>query len=205
MRLLLAMIGFLLMANTAHGYDEPAYEVTEQFDSFELRRYGGYLVAETEASGDFGSSRNAAFRRLFRYIAGDNAVDERIDMTVPVTTRSGGEKIAMTVPVTTSDADSGTLMQFVLPSKYTVDDAPRPLDEQIRIRAVPPQWIAARRYSGRSNQANYQRERAVLLEAVQAAGLTAVGEPMLAVYNGPFTPWFMRRNEALIAVAAPQE
>jgi hypothetical protein len=28
----------------------------------------------------------------------------------------------------------------------------------------------------------------------------ARGEPVLARYNPPFTPWFMRRNEVLIPV-----
>ena len=25
-----------------------------------------------------------------------------------------------------------------------------------------------------------------------------------AVYNGPFTPWFMRRNEVIVPIEAPQ-
>jgi hypothetical protein len=30
---------------------------------------------------------------------------------------------------------------------------------------------------------------------LQTAGVATTGEPVLARYNGPLTPWFMRRNE----------
>jgi len=47
------------------------------------------------------------------------------------------------------------------------------------------------------------REQEVLLrERIKARGLIARGDPVLARYNPPFTPWFMRRNEVSIPVAA---
>jgi hypothetical protein len=36
-----------------------------------------------------------------------------------------------------------------------------------------------------------------------ARGLEATGEPVLARYNPPFMPSFMRRNEVLIPVTRP--
>ena len=40
-----------------------------------------------------------------------------------------------------------------------------------------------------------------LKAALQAAGVGTQGEPpVLARYNAPFTPWFMRRNETWLAL-----
>jgi hypothetical protein len=41
----------------------------------------------------------------------------------------------------------------------------------------------------------------LLRERIKARGLIIEGEPVLARYNPPFTPWFMRRNEVLLPVA----
>jgi hypothetical protein len=35
---------------------------------------------------------------------------------------------------------------------------------------------------------------------LEAQGVTTQGEPVLARYNAPFTPWFMRRNEIWLAL-----
>lgn len=196
-RLILLLVACCL-ATAVSAYEQPVYAVIEERGGFEIRRYAGYLVAETEVEGDFNAARNAAFRRLFAYIGGSNSRDERIEMTVPVTTASAGQKIAMTVPVTTGMGGGSTSMQFMVPSQYTLENVPRPTDERVRIRAVDERVVAARRYSGRSNEENFRREEAELLGLLAAAGLKPAGPPQMAVYNGPLTPWFMRRNEVLV-------
>ena len=91
----LRLLPFLLMAGTAQGYEEPSYEVVRQTESYEVRDYRSYLVAETTVAGGFDSTGNAAFRRLAGYIFGgnrsrdadppDQAGPIRMNMTVPVT------------------------------------------------------------------------------------------------------------------------
>jgi hypothetical protein len=61
--------------------------------------------------------------------------------------------------------------------------------------------VACRRYSGRWTLANYRESETLLRERIKARGLVARGEAVLARYNPPFTPWFLRRNEMLIPVA----
>jgi hypothetical protein len=39
-----------------------------------------------------------------------------------------------------------------------------------------------------------------LKAALDKAGVATQGEPVLARYNAPFTPWFMRRNEIWLAL-----
>ena len=36
--------------------------------------------------------------------------------------------------------------------------------------------------------------------SLKAVGVATQGEPVLARYNAPFTPWFMRRNEIWLAL-----
>jgi hypothetical protein len=198
----------LLLAFTLIGastpvsaYEEPKYTVEGTHEGFELRRYAPQLVVETTTRGDFDAARNEAFRRLFRYISGANRSQAKISMTVPVTTAGSGEKIAMTIPVTSAGTPGGgTVMQFVVPSSYTRDTVPQPTDPNLSIREIGTRLIAARHYSGRSTAANYERELGELRGLLPAAGLVEIGEPTFAVYNGPFTPWFLRRNEVLVEV-----
>jgi hypothetical protein len=186
------------------AYEEPSYDVVEAHEGFELRRYAPMLVVETDMPGGRDAGGNAAFRRLFDYIAGNNRSQQRIEMTVPVVMGPASQKIEMTVPVLTQPGSGGApTMQFVLPARFTPESAPQPVDATLRLRLLPEQWLAVRRYSGRTTDANFREAADALLQALPAAGLTAMGPARMAVYNGPFTPWFMRRNEALVPVAPP--
>jgi hypothetical protein len=189
----------LLASPLAMALEEPAYKVIEQDGAFELRDYAAYFVAETRVEAIFTEAGNEAFRRLFSYISGDNAAQEKIAMTAPVT-QEKGEKIAMTVPVTQVAEGDSYRVAFVVPSKYTAATVPVPTDPRVDIRAVPAARVAAWRYSGRWTQERYDGMEQQLRAAMAARGLTAAGPPVLARYNPPFMPWFMRRNEVLIPV-----
>jgi hypothetical protein len=183
--------------------EEPSFRVLEKDGAFELREYAPYVVAETRVVTDFESAGNVAFQRLFRYISGGNIVQQEIAMTAPVTQTAasvGGEKIAMTAPVAQQADGAGYLVAFVVPAKYTLDTVPQPRDAAVRIRAVPAQLMASWRYSGRWTTANYQHHLAELRSDIAARGLMAAGEPILARYDPPFMPSFLRRNEILIPV-----
>jgi len=196
----------LLFPAAPRAYEEPRHEVVAKGEGFEIRRYAPHLVAETEVAGPFGEARSQAFRRLFRYISGANRDGAEVAMTVPVTTApsGGGAKIAMTVPVTSAPGEAGGyVMRFAVPSRYTLETVPQPTDPAVRIREVGEQWVAAARYSGRASEANYREQEATLLARLAAAGRATAGKPWFAVYDGPWTLWFLRRNEVLVAVEPP--
>jgi len=183
--------------------EEPAYEVLEQDGAFELRRYPALLAAETTVTGaDFESAGDVAFGRLFRYISGDNTTRTEIAMTAPVeqARRGGGEKIAMTAPVEQAREGGVYRVAFVVPRKYNRDTVPQPTDPRVRIREVPARSIAAWRYSGRWTEENFREHERELRGKLAALGLKA--EPgdsaIIARYDAPFMPWFMRRNEVLV-------
>ena len=201
-RIVVAVSAVIFGGELAMAYEEPAYEVVAENDSYEVRRYAPYLVAETKVQGGFKAAGNEAFRRLAGYIFGKNRGAERMQMTVPVASMSGApEKIAMTTPVVSTTASNAHVYYFIMPSGYTVDSLPVPEDDRIQFRQIPERYVAARRYSGRSTEPGYRNNEAILVNALQQDGMEIVGEPQFARYNGPFTPWFMRRNEVLIDVA----
>jgi hypothetical protein len=194
----------MLASPMAMATEEPAFRKLEQDGAFELREYSAYLVAETRVEASFESAGNIAFQRLFHYISGNNTSQKKIAMTAPVTQSSGaprGEKIAMTAPVSQVADGAAYRVAFTLPANYTLRTAPKPVDPTIEVRAVPAQLIACWRYSGRWTEANYRGNEQQLRAAIKARGLLVRGEPILARYNPPFMPWFLRRNEVLIPVA----
>ena len=91
----------------------------------------------------------------------------------------------------------------MLPSSYSMIDAPIPEDERIKLRLVPEKLIAAIRYSGRWTTRNFDKYESRLMTALTAANIETLGVPETAFYNPPFVPPFMRRNEILVEVANP--
>lgn len=196
----------VLTAATAMATEEAGFKLLEKDGSFELRQYAGHVVAETRVEADFEDAGGVAFQRLFRYISGNNVAQQEIAMTAPVT-QSGGaprsEKIAMTAPVSQAADGHAFIVAFTLPSTYTLATAPKPRDQTVQLRDVPPQLIACWRYSGRWTVANYRESETLLRQRIKTRGLVVRGDAALARYNPPFTPWFLRRNEVLIPVAQP--
>jgi hypothetical protein len=201
-RLRHALAGLLLALASwpAMAIEIPEYLVVEQDGSFELRAYSSYLIAETEVEAGFMNAGNIAFGRLFRYISGANTAQAEIAMTAPVEQSSQGEKIAMTAPVEQAKADGVYRVGFVVPRKYNRETVPKPTDPRVSIREVPARTVAVWRYSGRWTEENFREHEQDLRRAVQARGLQAVSgdSAIIARYDAPFIPWFMRRNEVLI-------
>ena len=195
-----AAIVAVLVTPTAMAIEEPRFKVLEKDGSFELREYSTHIVAETRVEAGFEDAGSLAFQRLFRYISGNNVAQQKIAMTAPVT-QSSSEKIKMTAPVSQVADGNAYLVAFSLPSTYTLATVPKPLDPTVRIRQVPAQLIACWRYSGRWTESNYREHEVLLRERIKSRELITRGDPVLARYNPPFTPWFMRRNEVWIPVA----
>ncbi len=175
--------------------EEPVYEVVRQLEGAEVRQYAPYVVAEVQLAGSAEAAGNEAFRILAGYIFGKNRDSRKLEMTAPVTQSAAPVKLEMTAPVTQSAAPGGYVVQFVLPRRVRLAEAPEPLDPRVRLREVPASRVAVIRYSGTWSQRNYDEHLGKLEAALRAAQLRWTGEPVLSRYNAPFTPWFMRRNE----------
>ncbi|MFC5175192.1 SOUL family heme-binding protein [Nocardioides taihuensis] len=169
--------------------EQQVYEVLEEHPEFELRRYPEHLVAETEVGGPFELAGNVAFPRLARFIGGHNRSSRKIAMTAPVVQEQ-------------DPANRRYVVGFVMPADVSADDLPDPLDSAVRVRRVPAETAAALRFSGRWSRGSFEKRAAQLLAALDAAGLEVVGTPRYARFDPPWTPWFLRRNEVVVPVAA---
>lgn len=190
-----------LASAVSQAIEEPDCQVVQTLgEQIELRRYAPMVVAEVLLQAGPEDAGSQAFPILAGYIFGKNKGQRKLEMTAPVTQAAEPVKMAMTAPVTQDATPGGMRVQFVLPKGVTLATAPEPLDPRVRVREEPPVQRAVIRYSGTWSQANYAEHLAKLRAALAAAGITAVGEPVLARYNGPMTPWFLRRNEVWLTV-----
>ena len=87
---------------------------------------------------------------------------------------------------------------------YTEESLPRPVDGSVSVVRVPGGHYAAARYRGGRGEARFRRAAADLRSALNREGVEIAGEPEAAVYDGPFVPAPIRRNEVLIPVAPPE-
>ena len=200
-RTILAAAFILIGAVNTMAIEEAPYKVLKSSDQFELREYAPHVLAETIVDGDQEGAGNKAFRRLFRYISGDNRSRAKVAMTAPVSQEKAGEKISMTAPVGQQRDGDKWAVSFMMPSAYTLETLPNPDDPLITLRQVPARQMAAVRYSGFWSESNYRDNLKELQEWVRSQGLTTSGEPVWARYDPPWTLWFLRRNEILIPVA----
>jgi|GEM_PF-37117 len=202
------MVGVVIMfmgGGSVMAIEEAEYRVVMSEGLFELRDYAPHVLAETVVDGTLEEAGNLAFRRLFRYISGENRSRGKISMTAPVSQEAAGEKIPMAAPVGQQASGGKWTVSFMMPVSYTLATLPVPDDPAITLRPVPARRMAAVRYSGTWSEKNYLRYRGELESWMRANRITAVGEPVWARYNPPFTLWFLRRNEILIPVAEDYE
>jgi hypothetical protein len=183
------------------------YTVVAQRPGFEVRRYEAHVVAEVIVPGPAEKAGNRAFRVLAGYIGGANDTRRTVSMTAPVLQQSAaaGRSIAMTAPVLqqATDGSDESLVSFVMPANESLQTLPRPRDPNVTLRAVPERFMAAVQYSGRWTHDRYDEYAVQLRQAVQAAGLRAIGPAQWARYDPPWKPWFLRRNEVLLPIASP--
>jgi hypothetical protein len=166
------------------------YDGTGQVGDIELRTYPVLMLATVS-----GTSEDAMFMTLFRYIGGNNRASAKIPMTAPVIT---GTRIPMTSPVISG---SGS-MSFVMPQHYTKTTVPEPLDPAITIREVPARTLAVLRFSGTAGEEAVKERTRHLLSVLEKEKIATTSAPFLMRYNSPWTPGFLRRNEVGVEIVS---
>ena len=168
---------------------EVKYYIVKTFDKLKIRRYEKLIIAEVDGYGDGG------FNLLFDYISGNNKTKINLQMTAPVISKT----IEMTAPVFSEKKS----IAFVLPEEYTLENTPQPIDERIKIRQIPQRYVAATKFSGRWTDSNFANKAKQLLKQLEKSKIKTKGNIFSMRYNGPLTPWFLRRNEVAIEIEYP--
>ncbi len=160
--------------------EEAIYKVVQKNDIYEIRYYSDRLIVQVANKGD-----NNSFRKLFKYISGEN---------------KNSEKIAMTVPVTQTKKDGKMLMQFYLPSKFNKETTPVPTNPELEIITIPEGFFAVIKFSGRSSDRNFEKHNKILKQKLSEDNISIKGDAIRATYNSPFTLPPLRRNEAMFNI-----
>ena len=178
-RILVILISILTLSSQAMAYEEANYEVVKKNKEYEIRKYSDRLVIETN------SIEGNGFRKLFNYISGKNEKNQEIKMTVPVT----------------QEIKNGNMtMQFYLPSKFNKNNAPKPVNSEVKILTIEGGYYAVIEYSGRSSDKNFLKNKDILEKALNQDGLLVLSPPIRASYNSPFTLPILKRNEVMYRV-----
>ncbi len=165
---------------------EVKYRLIKTLDNIEIRHYNKLIIAKVDDYGDGG------FNLLFDFISGNNSSKSNMEMTSPVISRN----IDMTSPVL-SEKES---IAFVMPEEYTLENIPTPNDKRVRIEEIPERNIAVLKFSGRWTSSNFEEKSEQLLRRLKKLEIQTKGNLFSMRYNGPLTPWFLRRNEVAIEI-----
>lgn len=185
---------------------EPNWTSVRKDGDIEIRSYDPMIVAEVTTKGERYDAINAGFRVLGGYIFGANKGKKELAMTVPVIQQpesKEGQKIAMTAPVIqqTTDVKDEWKVRFVMPVEYTLETLPVPDDQQIKFITVPAHQKAVIRFTGFNTDNNLKEHHDELVKWMNDNQFKALGQPVYAFYNPPWTPFFLKRNEIMFDIA----
>jgi hypothetical protein len=178
----LGAAAYWLLATSRAMTRTPRYKLLLKDGNFELRDYPHLTVVNAPMGG---TGMDSSFRKLFGYITGGN---------------ESSEKIAMTTPVLIGAAGGERTMGFIMPDNVAAQGVPKPSDPTISLGQLDPGRFAVLRFNGEHSSANEAHAVETLMHWLTTRNLVAQGAPVIAYYDPPWTPVFLRRNEVMIPV-----
>jgi len=196
-----------------NGYEQAPYTVIQTYDeNIEMRRYSSANWVCTGGSSVYQSADNwsnagilglynyltrdrsqddqgTLFWRLFRYIQGENSANQKIEMTVPVTTK---------MIVNKSEEKLEKLMCFYIPELFQTLP-PAPTDSSVRIVRVEEFTAIVKRFGGYVMESSiWIRKAEEFKRELENIGISGydLSEFTSAGYDSPMTLW-NRRNEVM--------
>lgn len=169
-----SLLLFLIIMTTANAA-QSAYPRTEP-GVIEVKTLpAGRLIEHQATRGSYFDDSNNLFGPLFRYIKNHD-----ISMTTPVEAR----------------IEPGIMLFWISKSQRDKADSN---EGAVRVTDVPERKVAAIGAKGAYSRENFVQARDKLLAWLdKRADLERIGEPFAAYWNGPFTPWFMKKFEVMV-------
>ncbi|MGV8946693.1 MAG: SOUL family heme-binding protein [Lutibacter sp.] len=161
-----------------------AYKVLKNYDAFEIRKYdvANFSYVDMKSSS-YQENSGQGFKSLAGYIFGGNEKKE---------------SIAMTSPVVVNLSDTIT-MQFMVPSKYTLEELPIPNNPNIKFKAEKEKFVAAISFGGWSNDQKIKEYTLKIKDLLKKNGITHLNNFSYFGYNPPFQ-MVNRRNEIVVEI-----
>ena len=167
--------------------EQPKYKVVRKENDIEIRSYDKILMSSVKVYGNQYNALRNGFQPLVRYIGAKERVSEKISMTAPVIQ-------------TTNDETENWIVSFAMPSKYNINNLPKPTNDDIYFEEIQPSLAAVIRFSGVADTSLLNQKARVLKRWLELNGYTESSSPKFLFYNDPTTPGFLRRNEVMIII-----
>ena len=156
---------------------ETAFPATDAGTS-EIKTLPAGTLLKSRSGGDYFENGSSLFRPLFRYISTHG--------------------IAMTVPVEATVDDAA--MYFWVAQGEVSKVAGNA--DGVEVINIPERWVASRGAKGGYSRANFERIRDELTAWVKARDDIRInGDAYVVYWNGPFTPWFVKRFEVHLPIS----
>lgn len=195
MKQILVIIIMLFSTPAWAEYEQPSYKVILEQDKFSIRDYSEVIVVETEVVASRRDATSEAFRKLFRYISGNNEANLEISMTSPV---------AQTLTNQDGEIGENWAVRFFLPRSLSEENIPKPSETGVAVVKLKSQKYGSVSFKGTQNDKKVSENLAKLEAFIAENDYEVSGPPVYAFYDPPFIPWFLRDNEILLPVIANQ-
>ena len=177
--------------------EQPNYKVILEKDIFAIRDYTSVMAVETEVFSSRREAAGNAFRRLFRYISGENEDNLEISMTSPVAQTLANQN--------DDDPAERWMVRFFLPRNMAEENIPLPSEKGVTVSKLKAQRFASVSFRGSQSDKKIEENTAKLKAFISQNGYEVSGRPIYAFYDPPFIPWFLRDNEILLPIKLNQQ
>ena len=174
----------------SHGLETPDFETESKQDEgviYEVRKYPVTKWVSTEIqSMSFQEATRQGFRKLFKYISGENSSGSKIPMTCPVAVKIQ--------PSQGPACESTFLTHFYVPMQYQ-NNTPTPTGEDVALVEYPAFKAFVLSYSGFNSDEKLLESATKLATQLEKDGVDHVKEYYYyAGYDSPYR-LFNRHNE----------
>ncbi len=183
--LLILIIAQSFTIMSTKNTENQQYTVVLKEKEFEVRFYPATTIATINSSAkSYKELSGSGFRKLAGYIFGGNESDT---------------KIAMTTPVHMDINDTMSSMSFVMPTKYSQENLPKPNDPNVIIKKTKDEYVAAINFGGFASDNDMKVYSSKLAELLKERKIVTIGNFRYLGYNPPYQ-LIGRRNEIIVSV-----
>lgn len=179
-----------------HGLEFPKFETESRKEGYEVRKYQpSKWVSTKNESMSFERSARTGFRRLFKYITGQNSAGIKIPMTCPVAVKIQ--------PSQGPACESTFTTHFYIPLKHQ-ESTPEPTNKEVNLVEYPEFTAYVLSYSGFNNDEKLLSRAAELGELLEHDGVSnfvkdhyyyAGYDPPYRLFNRHNEIWFISTND----------